>query len=45
MKSVERSESVRDPEPVRVLGRGLRARRGVRLTLRTIREATPCSRW
>src|SRR5512138_3895990 len=29
-----------DTEPVRVLGRGLRAARGVRLTLRTIREAT-----
>ena len=26
-------------EPVRVLGRGLRARRGVRLTIRTVREA------
>jgi len=26
-------------EPVRVLGRGLRARRGVHLTLRTLREA------
>lgn len=29
-----------DVEPVRVLGRGLRAARGVRLTLKTIREAT-----
>jgi len=29
-----------EAEPVRVLGRGLRARRGVHLTLRTIREAT-----
>jgi hypothetical protein len=29
-----------DTEPVRVLGRGLRAKRGVRMTLRTIREAT-----
>ena len=27
-------------EPVRVLGRGLRAQRGVRLTLRVLREAT-----
>lgn len=26
-------------EPVRVLGRGLRARRGVRMTLRTLRDA------
>ena len=33
-----RSES--EAEPVRVLGRGLRAQRGVHLTLRTIREAT-----
>ena len=29
-----------EPEPVRVLGRGLRAARGVRLTLRTLREAS-----
>src|SRR5262245_24732501 len=29
-----------ETEPVRVLGRGLRAERGVRLTLRTLREAT-----
>lgn len=29
-----------DTEPVRVLGRGLRAQRGVHLTLRTLREAT-----
>ncbi len=29
-----------DVEPVRVLGRGLRAARGVRLTLKTIREAS-----
>jgi transcriptional regulator with XRE-family HTH domain len=28
-----------ETEPVRVLGRGLRARRGVHLTLRTLREA------
>jgi hypothetical protein len=28
-----------DVEPVRVLGRGLRAARGVRLTLKTVREA------
>lgn len=28
-----------DMEPVRVLGRGLRAQRGVRLTLRSLREA------
>jgi hypothetical protein len=33
-----RAES--EAEPVRVLGRGLRAQRGVHLTLRTIREAT-----
>ena len=29
-----------EEEPVRVLGRGLRARRGVHLTLRTLREAS-----
>ena len=28
-----------EPEPVRVLGRGLRAQRGVRLTMRTLRDA------
>jgi hypothetical protein len=28
-----------DVEPVRILGRGLRAKKGVRLTLRTVREA------
>jgi Helix-turn-helix domain len=28
-----------DAEPVRVLGRGLRAQRGVHLTMRTVREA------
>jgi predicted transcriptional regulator len=29
----------REAEPVRVLGRGLRAQRGVHLTMRTLREA------
>jgi hypothetical protein len=29
----------RETEPVRVLGRGLRAQRGVHLTMRTLREA------
>jgi hypothetical protein len=29
----------RDTEPVQVLGRGLRAQRGVHLTMRTLREA------
>jgi Helix-turn-helix domain len=29
----------RDAEPVRILGRGLRAQRGVHLTIRTLREA------
>ena len=28
-----------EEEPVRVLGRGLRAQRGVRMTIRTLREA------
>jgi hypothetical protein len=38
-QSVKRRAAA-DPEPVRVLGRGLRATRGVHLTLRTLREAT-----
>lgn len=39
MSAPARRHIVED-EPVRVLGRGLGARRGVRLTLRTLREAT-----
>ena len=38
-QSMKRSAQL-DAEPVRVLGRGLRAQRGVHLTLRTVREAT-----
>jgi len=38
-QSMKRSTQ-REAEPVRVLGRGLRAQRGVHLTLRTVREAT-----
>lgn len=34
-----RKRSQAEPEPVRVLGRGLRAARGVHLSLRTLREA------
>lgn len=34
------SEGPTDTEPVRVLGRGLGARRGVHLTLRSVRDAT-----
>ena len=37
-QSAKRSAQ-REAEPVRVLGRGLRAQRGVHLTLRTVREA------
>lgn len=33
-------QAASEVEPVRVLGRGLRAKRGVHMTLRTIREAT-----
>lgn len=40
MSQATKRQSVSDAEPVRVLGRGLRAQRGVHLTLRTIREAT-----
>lgn len=32
--------SAAEGEPVRILGRGLRAKRGVHLTLRAVREAT-----
>lgn len=38
-QSMKRSTQL-EAEPVRVLGRGLRAQRGVHLTLRTVREAT-----
>ena len=39
MSQATRQRVERDPEPVRVLGRGLRAQRGVHLTMRTLREA------
>jgi len=39
MRQATKSRRDRDVEPVRVLGRGLRAQRGVHLTLRTVREA------
>ena len=39
MRTDETSGEQPREEPVRVLGRGLRARRGVRLTLRVLREA------
>ena len=39
MTQATRQRVERDPEPVRVLGRGLRAQRGVHLTMRTLREA------
>jgi hypothetical protein len=40
MNQATRKRVPPDAEPVRVLGRGLRATRGVHLTLRTVREAT-----
>jgi hypothetical protein len=39
MSQVTKPRVERDIEPVRVLGRGLRAQRGVHLTMRTLREA------
>jgi hypothetical protein len=39
MSQATRRRAVSDAEPVRVLGRGLRAQRGVHLTMRTLREA------
>ena len=38
MSSTSRKRQVATQEPVRVLGRGLGAQRGVRLPLRTVRE-------
>jgi hypothetical protein len=40
MSQATKRQNERDMEPVRVLGRGLRAQRGVHLTMRTLREAT-----
>jgi predicted transcriptional regulator len=39
MSTAAKRQVETEAEPVRVLGRGLRAQRGVRLTLRTLREA------
>ena len=39
MSHAMKTASRADVEPVRVLGRGLRAQCGVRLTMRTVREA------
>lgn len=39
MSPTTKRRAVSEAEPVRVLGRGLRAQRGVHLTLRTLREA------
>jgi hypothetical protein len=39
MSQSARQKPVSEAEPVRVLGRGLRAQRGIHLTLRTLREA------
>ncbi len=40
MKPAPKRSAELDVEPVRVLGRGLRAQRGVHLSLRTLREAS-----
>lgn len=40
MSRATKQRAERNVEPVRVLGRGLRAERGVHLTMRTLREAT-----
>jgi len=39
MSQATKQRVERETEPVRVLGRGLRAQRGVHLTMRTLREA------
>jgi len=39
MSHATKRQAETDTEPVRVLGRGLRAQRGVHLTIRTLREA------
>ena len=39
MSQATKRQVERDVEPVRVLGRGLRAQRGVHFTMRTLREA------
>lgn len=39
MSGATRNSGESETEPVRVLGRGLRAKKGIRLTLRSIREA------
>lgn len=39
MSQATKRRNQSEMEPVRVLGRGLRAQRGVRLTMRTLREA------
>ena len=39
MSQTARRQTRSDEEPVRVLGRGLRAKRGVHLTLRSVRDA------
>ena len=40
MSHATKARTASSDAPVRVLGRGLRAKRGVHLTLRTVREAT-----
>jgi hypothetical protein len=38
MKRAAHRAAIQEAEPVRILGRGLRAKRGVRLTMRALRE-------
>jgi Helix-turn-helix domain len=39
MSTAAKRRNIADSEPVRILGRGLRAQRGVHLTIRAVREA------
>jgi hypothetical protein len=39
MSTAAKRRNITEAEPVRILGRGLRARRGVHLTIRAVREA------
>lgn len=39
MSTAIKRRNAPEPEPVRILGRGLRAQRGVHLTIRAVREA------
>jgi hypothetical protein len=39
MSTAAKRRNIRESEPVRILGRGLRAQKGVHLTIRAVREA------